>query len=238
MPHRDRRRLDQPGERVERLCQFAALVVEPRDLVLRLGGVEQPEQHRAVAQRCRSPPAHHQHAPAADRPQRTRERPAGASRGLDVGGQRGPVLGLEPGHEFRDRHGGSLEPEPVGDPCGRVKIAVGGDQHRQRRGGRQHRAQPRQFGGVSRRAACPRHTPHHRRQRTRQPQSEHDARKRGGERIERHRPCLERVRGYGNRHPRVTPPAAPAPAPAALHRRVPPPARRSPRRAAGPTSRA
>ena len=147
MPHRDRRRLDQPGERVERLGELLALGIETRDLVLALGRVEQPEQRRAFAQHLRGrTAAHHQHTPGAGRPHRTGEARAAALRDQHIIRQRLGIGRIEPRAQIGQRRRCAIEAEPVAHSLMRAQPAVRRDQHGKRRRARQHLAQPRQLG--------------------------------------------------------------------------------------------
>ncbi len=147
MPHRDRRRFDQPSERVQRLGELLALGIEAGDLVLALSGVEQPEQRRAFAQHLRGGAAtHHQHAPGPTRPHRTREAGAAPLRHQNIVGQCLGIGRIEPGAQIGQRRRRPFEPEPVADALMRAQPPVRRHQHGECWRTRQHLAQPRQLG--------------------------------------------------------------------------------------------
>ena len=163
MPHRDRRRLDQPGQRVDRAGEPLALGVEAGDLLLAVGGIEQPEQRRALAERPAAAglPRTISTRRAAGRAQRAREA-ARRCAAVPATSRRERLGILRARARRRDRRAGaarwSRPNQSAIRSCAR-STPVGGHQHRQRRRARQHRAQAAPVRQSTPCAACARRHP-------------------------------------------------------------------------------
>ena len=94
VPHRERRGLDQMGERVERAFRLAQAERQLRPLFFAGAIVDEPQQHgtRRLAPR-RRPAAHVEHAARALRADVARQSPGRRARGVDFGDEGLEIVG-------------------------------------------------------------------------------------------------------------------------------------------------
>jgi hypothetical protein len=118
VPHRHRRRLDQPGQRLIRLTEPRSLRSKPGDLRLAVGRIESPEQHSAgrahIARRTPTPERDRPRRP--EQLDRAHERPPRPLRRRNIRNQPSRVVWGQPGapgRQFGQRPRRRIEPQPV-----------------------------------------------------------------------------------------------------------------------------
>ena len=137
IPHRQRRRFDQPGQRVERGRQVVDLGLQPADLALAVGRVHRPQHDRAR----RTQFARRAAAPHGDRPsrslrvERSHERPPGSLRRLHLIRQRRRLVGGQAraiGGQILQETRRDGETQPIDQPRRHLDPAIRAHQHGQR----------------------------------------------------------------------------------------------------------
>jgi hypothetical protein len=147
IPHRHRRRLDQPGQRLERRFEPHILLLQARDLALALGRIEKPQNHRgrSAAVHRRSLPFDDHRPPAALRANAHVEGTPGPLRRGDFARKRLDILGGQAfalAAQFGKKPHRRLDPEPGRNLPRQVEPAIAVHDHRLRRRCRIERGQP------------------------------------------------------------------------------------------------